>query len=73
MQNWGPAIRFLGIGFYIAFCIVAGILGGLWLDTKFHTKPIFLLIGLVLGLVAAFWGLYQMLLPMINDSKKGRK
>jgi ATP synthase protein I len=73
MQNWGPAVRFLGIGFYIAFCIVLGILGGLWLDRRFHTEPIFLLIGLVLGLVAAFWGLYQMLLPMINENKKGRK
>jgi ATP synthase protein I len=73
MQNWGPAARFLGVGFYIAFCIVAGILGGLWIDGRFHTGPIFLLIGLVLGLVSAFWGLYQMLLPMINENRKGRK
>jgi ATP synthase protein I len=77
MENWGPAARFLGIGFYIAFCIVIGVLGGLWLDRKFHTEPIFLLIGLVLGLVSAFWGMYQMLLPLINENikqgKKGRK
>jgi ATP synthase protein I len=73
MQNWRPAVRFLGIGFYIAFCIVAGIMVGLWIDSRFHTGPIFLLIGLVLGLVSAFWGLYQMLLPLIKDNRKGRK
>ena len=53
MQNWGPAARFLGVGFYIAFCIIIGVLGGLWLDRRFHTEPIFLLIGLVLGLVVS--------------------
>ncbi len=73
MYKWGPAIRLIGVGFYIAACIVGGILGGLWLDHKFNTKPIFLIVGLILGLVAAFWGVYQMILPMVNDNKKDRR
>lgn len=72
MNNWGPAIRIIGIGFYISACIVGGILGGLWLDRKFSTEPILLLVGLVLGLVLAFWGVYQMIIPMVNNDKKGR-
>jgi ATP synthase protein I len=70
MDKWGPAIRLIGVGFYISACIVAGVLGGLWLDGKFETKPIFLLVGLIIGLIAAFWGVYQMLLPILNDSNK---
>jgi len=54
-------------------CILGGILGGLWLDKKFNTEPIFLLVGLVLGLVVASWGVYQMLIPLINDNKKDRR
>jgi ATP synthase protein I len=70
MYNWGPVIRLVGVGFYIGFCIVGGVLGGLWLDGKFQTQPIFLLTGLILGLILAFWGVYQMLLPLINNKRE---
>ena len=73
MDKWGPAVKFLGIGFYIVACILGGILLGNWLDGKFDTTPILLLLGLVLGLVAAFWGVYQMLIPFIKENKSGRK
>jgi ATP synthase protein I len=73
MNNWGPAIRFLGVGFYIVACILGGVLLGLWLDGKFNTAPILLLVGLVLGLVSAFWGVYQMLMPFMKNNKTGRK
>ena len=44
------------------------------LDDKLDTRPIFILIGLVLGLVLAFWGFYQMVIPLIKDnSKQGHK
>ena len=72
MNNWGPAIRLAGVGFYIGLCIVGGVLGGLWLDGKFDTQPIFTMIGLILGLILAFWGVYQMLLPLINNKRKRR-
>ena len=73
MNNWGPAIRFLGVGFYIVACILGGVLLGLWLEGKFNTEPILLLVGLVMGLVAAFWGVYQMLMPFMKNNKTGRK
>jgi ATP synthase protein I len=73
MDRWGPAIRVLGVGFYIVACILGGILGGLWLDQKFNTEPIFLLAGLVLGLVVASWGVYQMLIPMMKENNKDIK
>jgi ATP synthase protein I len=72
MYNWGPVVRLVGVGFYIGFCIVGGVLCGLWLDGKFNTQPIFTLVGVILGLVLASWGVYQMLLPLLKNKKEGR-
>ncbi len=55
------------MGWFIGISILLGVLGGLWLDNKFGTKPLFVIIGLVLGLVVAGYGVYQMLLPLIKD------
>jgi putative Ca2+/H+ antiporter (TMEM165/GDT1 family) len=72
MEKWGPAVRLIGIGFYIALCLVVGVMGGNWLDHKFRTQPIFLLGSIVVALVLIFWGVYQMLLPIISDKKERR-
>jgi F0F1-type ATP synthase assembly protein I len=44
---------FLNMGFAVAVMVALGVLLGLWLDSKFHTSPLFLLIGLALGLLMA--------------------
>jgi ATP synthase protein I len=72
MDNLGPVVRLAGVGFYIGFCIVGGVFSGLWLDGKFDTQPIFLIIGLILGLILAFWGVFQMLLPLVNKKRERR-
>jgi hypothetical protein len=66
MGKWGQAFRLIGMGFYVGVCILAGVFGGLWLDAKFNTKPLFAIVGLILGLILAFWGVYQMLIPLLN-------
>jgi hypothetical protein len=73
MDKWGPSVKLIGVGCYIVACIIGGVLGGLWVDRTFKTEPIFLLIGLIFGLVAAFWGVYQMLKPMMGDNKRDRR
>ena len=48
------------IGFSIAACVVVGVLGGLWVDDRLGTRPIFLLLGIILALLGAasiIWGL----------------
>ncbi len=65
------ALRLIGVGFYIGFCIAGGVVLGLWLDGKFHTTFIFTIAGLFLGLTCAFVGVYQMLKPFLNDNSKG--
>ncbi len=59
------------MGWYVGGCIVLGVVGGLWLDNKFNTRPILVIVGLILGVIIAFYGVYQMILP--NISKKRNK
>ena len=60
-------MRLIGVGWFIGVSILVGVLGGLWLDDRFGTRPLFVIIGLVLGLIVAGYGVYQMLLPLIKD------
>ena len=72
MRRWVAAFRFIGVGWFVGISILGGVLGGLWLDNKFGTKPILVIVGLILGLVVAFYGVYRMLLPFIrNRQDKG--
>ena len=69
MRRWEAALRFIGVGWFIGISILLGVLGGLWLDSKFGTKPILVIVGLILGLVVAFYGVYRMLLPLMRSKK----
>ncbi len=69
MSRWVAALRLTGVGFFIGGSIVLGTVGGFWLDTRLGTKPIFILGGLLLGLVIAGLGVYQMLLPLFNKKQ----
>ncbi len=60
------ALRVAGLGWYVALCIVFGVVGGLWLDSKVDTSPLFMLLGTILGVVVAFFGIYKMVLPLLN-------
>jgi len=69
MKRWQAALRLIGVGWYVGISIVLGILGGWWLDNKFDTKPVFVIIGLMLGLIVAGYGVYRMLQPLIKDKE----
>jgi ATP synthase protein I len=65
MNRWVPAFRLTGIGFYIVTCIVGGTFVGWWLGGK---RPVFMIIGLVVGLVLAVYGVYRMIRPLLEDN-----
>jgi len=69
MSRWVAALRLTGVGFFIGGSIVLGLFVGRWVDSTLNTS-FFGIIGLVLGIVAAFWGVYQMLLPLIGNKQK---
>lgn len=50
-----------GLGLSAVGSILLGVLAGLFLDRTLHTSPLFLLIGIFLGIAAAVLGVYKML------------
>ena len=69
MNRLPPAARLIGIGWFFAVCVVAGVIGGALLDGVAGTEPLLTLLGLTLGLVLAFYGGYRMLLEVIQPKK----
>ena len=57
----------LGIGWFVALCIVGGVIGGLLLDDVLGTRPALVLAGLGLGLSVAVVGMYRMLMAVLSD------
>ena len=73
MSRTIAALRLIGVGFFIGVSIVLGVTAGLWLDNRFDTSPVLAIIGLLLGIVVAFYGVFQMLLPLIGDQRNKDK
>ena len=73
---WVTGFQFIGLGWYMALAILAGTFAGLYLDKWAGTKPLFLLLGLLLGVLLAFYGTYRMAVSFLagqRDSNKGRR
>jgi F0F1-type ATP synthase assembly protein I len=66
MNRLVPALRLTGIGFFIGICIAGGALAGWKLSGE---KPLFMIIGLVAGLVIAVFGVYRMIRPLMNNNQ----
>ena len=69
MSRWVAALRLLGVGFFVAGSILLGVVGGLWLDNKLNSEPIGVIVGLLLGLIIAFYGVYRMVLPFMSNKR----
>jgi F0F1-type ATP synthase assembly protein I len=69
MHKWRAALKFIGVGWYIGLSIAGGTLGGLWLDNKFDTKPVFIISGLFIGIIVAFYGVCRMIVPLMKNNK----
>jgi ATP synthase protein I len=49
-----------GMGVTIAIPIAFGAIAGSYLDSHLHTGPLFILLGLLLGLISGFYGAYRL-------------
>ena len=54
---------YFDLGLRFALAIILGTGGGYWLDLKFHTLPLFLIIGLFIGMTSGFMTLYRAVYP----------
>ncbi len=74
MPHWMIiALRLTGLGWYVAACIVLGIVGGVWLGRLTGQVALLTLVGTVLGSIIAFYGVYRMVLPAIYGSDSNRQ
>ncbi len=72
MRRWVAALGVTGIGFFVPGSIILGVVGGRWLDSKLNSEPIWTIVGLILGIVVAFYGVYNMLRPFIGNKQDRR-
>jgi hypothetical protein len=49
-------MRLIGIGWYVAICIILGVVGGIQLDKVVDTGKLFTVLGLFVGLFFGLWG-----------------
>jgi hypothetical protein len=73
MGRLPPALRLIGIGWYFAICIVGGVVGGFLLGNWLDLAPLFTLLGLFLGLAAAFLGGYRLIVEVLSEEGRGGK
>jgi F0F1-type ATP synthase assembly protein I len=57
------------LGWYVVVCILVGVLGGLWLDRRLGILPLFTLLGVLMGSLVAFWGIYRMVMPLMREKR----
>lgn len=65
LKEWVRPFQFLvTVGWYVALSLIIPVGIGYWLDRPgvFDKRPLFTLIGLGVGTVVAFFGLFRMLL-----------
>ncbi len=55
------------MGWYVGICLFLGVWGGQELDNKLDTRPVLVIVGLILGLIIAFYGVYRMVLPSLRN------
>lgn len=59
----GDGYSLLSVGITLALTVTGSLLGGVWLDRRWETTPLFLLLGLAFGFgVGGFW-FYQKIRP----------
>ena len=71
MPTWSLALRVLGVGWFLAASVIIGIVAGLWLDKWLGTKILFTLLGVIVGTTVAFYGLHQMVKPLMEERDAG--
>lgn len=65
----------MSFGVTMAMSLFLGYYGGSWLDNKFGTSPIFLVMGILAGTGLAFYSMLKelMALERMNDPEGNRK
>lgn len=55
------AFQFMNIGLYLMTPLLLGVLLGSFIDYEYHIRPVGTLVGLLIGTIALFYNLYQLI------------
>ena len=55
--------RYLDLGLRLALSLLIGVVAGRWGDSKLGTSPLFLLLGLLIGITAGLLTVYRAVFP----------
>jgi F0F1-type ATP synthase assembly protein I len=76
LKEWVRPFQFLlTVGWYVGLSLIIPVGIGYWLDRPevFDKRPLFTFIGLGVGTVVAFFGLFRMLLRYQAEQEEQRK
>lgn len=58
-RGLGEGYKYLATGLRFGGAIVMFVLGGLWLDGRLHTRPLFIIVGTLLGAGLGFLSVWR--------------
>ena len=53
-------LKYLNIGFYLVTPLLVGVLVGAYADGRFHSKPIGVTLGIIIGAAGTFYNLFKL-------------
>ena len=61
---------YLDLGLRLALSVLIGVVAGRWGDNQLGTSPLFLLLGLFIGIAAGFLTVYRAVFPPKHDGSQ---
>lgn len=68
---WRAIALVSAIGVELAVCVLLGVWIGRWLDGRMNTDPLFLLIGIFVGMAIGIWAVIQLIKPFTEEENDG--
>jgi F0F1-type ATP synthase assembly protein I len=69
-RGFGAGYAIVGAGFQLVFSILFFMGMGMLADRAAHTPPLFLLIGLAVGMAAGFYAFWRRVMAMSKEPRK---
>jgi F0F1-type ATP synthase assembly protein I len=70
MKRWEALSEGLQLSWVLLFSLLIPLLAGIWLDKKLDTAPLFILIGMALGILAATVGVARMVMRTFAQANR---
>lgn len=73
MRNYFRPLVIMQLGLTVVATILVSLAAGLWIDGRFGTSPWATLLAMLVGTVAAFYGVYRLIARIFADIDRDRQ